>query len=163
LGLVALIDLEHRVILLSLSLAGILLGTIAGVWIQWQRAGNVGQALLSTLLGGVSGFLMMFLLYHLGALLARWMARQRGETLEEEALGFGDVHLGLILGLILGWPVIFFGLTTGIIFGGVASLFYLLVKVITGRHRLFTAIPYGPYLIAGAVFLLYFNNLFTSR
>jgi leader peptidase (prepilin peptidase) / N-methyltransferase len=161
-GLVSVIDLEYRLILFSLSLVGVLLGMCAGVWIQWQRTGQLGLAVGYTLLGGAAGFLIMLLMYSLGGAFARWISRRRGETLEEEALGFGDVHLGLILGLFLGWPVILFGLTAGIIFGGIASLFYLIVKVFTGRHQWFTAIPYGPYLIAGAVFLLYFRDLLAT-
>ncbi len=161
-GLVSVIDLEHRLILLSLSLLGVLLGLGAGVWIQWQRTGHLGLAVGLTLLGGAAGLIVMLLLYFLGGLFARWVSRQRGETLEEEALGFGDVHLGLILGLFLGWPAIFIGLMTGVVFGGLASLFYLVLKVISGRHQWFVAIPYGPYLIAGAVFLLYFRDLLAT-
>ncbi len=156
-GIVSVIDLEHRLILFSLSLMGVMLGLGVGVWIQWQRTGHLWQAVGLTLLGGAAGLMVMLALYTLGGLFARWISRQRGETLEEEALGFGDVHLGLILGLFLGWPAIFFGLMAGVIFGGLASLFYLVLKAISGRHQWFAAIPYGPYLIAGAVFLLYFR------
>jgi prepilin signal peptidase PulO-like enzyme (type II secretory pathway) len=52
---------------------------------------------------------------------------------------------------------------TGVLFGGIAGLFYLIVKTIAGTHRWFTAIPYGPYLIAGAVFLLYFRDILATR
>ncbi len=161
-GVVAVIDLEHRLILRSLSLVGLLLGSATGVWLQWQRSGVLSQSLLLTLLGGAAGFGVMLLLYYSGGLFAKWMARRRGENLEEEALGFGDVHLGLILGLFLGWPVVFLGLAVGVMFGGLASLAYLAVKVLIGKHRWFTAIPYGPYLIAGAVFLLYFRDVFVA-
>ena len=157
-GAVAIIDLEHRLIMHSLSLAGVLLGAFTGVWLQWQKTHSPGAAILDTFLGGAAGFGVMLALYFLGGRFARWIARQRGETLEEEALGFGDVHLGLILGLFLGWPAVIIGLVVGVMFGGMASLAYLVIKVFTGRHQWFAAIPYGPYLIAGAVFLLYFRE-----
>jgi leader peptidase (prepilin peptidase)/N-methyltransferase len=162
-GLVAVIDLEHRLILLPLSLAGVALGLAAGTWLQWQKTGSLGQAVALTLLGGAAGFAVMLLLYFLGGLFARWAARRKGEIIDEEALGFGDVHLGLILGLFLGWPAILIGLVTGIFFGGVAGFLYLIVLWIAGRHRWFAAIPYGPYLIAGAVFLLYFRDFLVNR
>ena len=37
---------------------------------------------------------------------------------EDVALGFGDVHLSGILGLLLGWPGITGGLFVAIILGG---------------------------------------------
>lgn len=157
-GLVSVIDLEHRLILFSLSLVGVLLGLSAGVWIQWQRTGYFLQAVGLTFLGGAAGLVVMLLFYFLGGWFAGWISRQRGETLEEEALGFGDVHLGFILGLFLGWPAILVGLTAGVLFGGLASLLYLIAKAVSGRRQAFAVIPYGPYLIAGAVFLLYFRN-----
>jgi leader peptidase (prepilin peptidase)/N-methyltransferase len=157
-GVVTVIDLEHRLVLLPLSLAGAALGLGAGAWLQWQRTGSLGLALANTLLGGAAGFAIMLLLYALGGWFARWAARRRGEAIDEEALGFGDVHLGLILGLFLGWPVVIIGLMVGVFFGGIASFIYLIVKLIAGRHRWFAAIPYGPYLIAGAVFLLFFRD-----
>ena len=163
-GVVTVIDLEHRLIFTSLSLLGVLLGIGTGTWLQWQKTGNLGQSLLLTLLGGAAGFGVMYLLFLLGNVFARWAARKRpGEVVEAEALGFGDVHLGLILGLFLGWPVILIGLTAGILLGGIAGFFYLIVKLIAGRHQWFAAIPYGPYLIAGAVFLLYFRDFLVSQ
>jgi leader peptidase (prepilin peptidase)/N-methyltransferase len=158
-GVVAVIDLEHRLILLPLTLVGVALGLGAGIWLQWQKTGQLGLAVAYTILGGLGGFTIMLLFYLLGALFARWAARKSGEELNEEALGFGDVHLGLIIGLSLGWPAVIIGLMAGVLFGGLASFIYLIVKLIAGRHRWFAAIPYGPYLIAGAVFLLFFREV----
>jgi leader peptidase (prepilin peptidase) / N-methyltransferase len=154
-GLVSVIDLEHRLILLPVSIVGAILALGSGIWMKYQKSGSLIEAVSITLLGGVAGFLVMLVLYYIGAAFARRVARKRGETLEEEALGLGDVHLSLILGLLLGWPAILAGLVAGVIFGGIASLVYLAVKVITHRYQLFLAIPYGPFLIAGAVYLLY--------
>jgi hypothetical protein len=40
-------------------------------------------------------------------------------------------------------------------------LIYLVIMVIARRYHLFTALPYGPYLVAGAILLLYFPDLVT--
>lgn len=148
-GLVALIDLEHRLIMHPVSIAGAILGLGIGTWLHgfWD-----------TLRGGVAGFIIMLGLYVLGTLFARLVARMRGETLDEEALGFGDVNLTGVLGLILGWPGILMGLVFAILLGGLVSGIYMLAMVLTRRFRAFTAIPYGPFLIAGAMFLLYFRS-----
>lgn len=145
-GVVVVIDIEYRLILHPVSIVGGVLGFIYGVWLH---------GLSSTLLGGAVGFGSMFLLYYLGTLFMRFMAKRRGQELDEEALGFGDVNLSGILGLLLGYPGIIAGLTLTILLGGAASLVFLLLVVIKKRYRAFIAIPYGPFLVAGAFFLLF--------
>lgn len=146
-GLVAIIDLEYRLILHPVSIGGAILGAGIGIWTH---------GLSRTVIGGLAGFGCMLMFYYLGGLFARWVARRRGETLEEEALGFGDVSLSGVLGLVLGWPGILGGLVLGIMIGGLISLIYLLLMLVTHRYRIFAAIPYGPSLIASAIILLYF-------
>jgi len=92
------------------------LGLGLGVW---------QHGLLDTLLGGAAGFGTMFALYLLGDSFARWIARRRGEALDEVALGFGDVNLLGVIGLILGWPGIVAGLVLGILIAGLVSFLYL--------------------------------------
>ena len=104
-GIVAVIDIEHRLILNMVSLAGAGLGLGIGIW---------SHGVATTLVGGVAGFAIMLVLYLLGAVLMGWLARSRGRTLDEDALGFGDVNLGGVLGLILGWPGILLGLVLAI-------------------------------------------------
>lgn len=149
LGLVTIIDLEHRLILHPVSLVGAILGLGIGLWLH---------GLIATLLGGLVGFLGMLALYYLGILFVRLSARLRGQTLEEsEGIGFGDVNLSGVVGLLLGWPGILAGLLTAILLGGVVSLFYLLMMIIFRRYHPALALPYGPFLAASAVILLYFK------
>ena len=65
-------------------------------------------------------------------------------------LGLGDVKLGALIGLWLGWhgaPILVACLCTGIILGGLAAILMLLTRR-AGRK---SSIAYGPYLIAGAL------------
>ena len=105
LGLVFVIDLEHRLILHPTSI----FGAILGFGIGWFLHG-----IKSTLIGGFAGFLIMLTFYLFGMLFARIRANrmklQGQEADDEEALGFGDVILAGVLGLLLGWPLIWFGL-----------------------------------------------------
>ena len=149
-GLVAVIDLEHRLILNSVSLMGALLGLAIGSWVH---------GLTSTLLGGIGGFGVMFVLYLLGGVLMGWLSRRRGKELREEALGFGDVNLGGVLGLVLGWPGIVIGLMLTVLLAGVVSLLYLVYSLLTRRYRHDLAIPYGPFLISSAIALIFFRNI----
>ena len=72
-------------------------------------------------------------------------------------MGFGDVNLSAVIGLLLGWPAILAGLILAILLGGAVSLVYLMYKLITRRYEAFSAIPYGPFLVASTVILLYFR------
>jgi leader peptidase (prepilin peptidase) / N-methyltransferase len=149
LAVIVVIDLEHRLILHPVSLVGAVIGLGIGTWLH---------GFIPTLLGGLAGFGSMLLFYFLGALFARGISRWRGEPFEDDALGFGDVTLSGVLGLILGWPGIFLGLLLAVLAGGLISLVYLIIMLATRRYRAFMAIPYGPFLVAGTVLLLYFRD-----
>jgi len=145
-GIVFLIDYEHRLVLNQVSIAGGILGLVVGIWLHntWE-----------TIVGGAAGFGIMLVLYYIGEVYARWMARKRGQELDEVALGFGDVNLSGVLGLILGWPGIVVGIVFAILAGGFFSLGYIIFLFIAKKYKPFTAIPYAPFLIIGAMILLY--------
>ena len=160
-GIITVIDLEHRLILHPTSLAGALLGLIVGTSIH-SRADGLLMGAGKSLLGGLFGFGMMFLLYQLGTLVARYRARKmqaEGKTPDdEEALGGGDMYLAGVLGLMLGWPFIWDALLLGVLLGGLVSLVFLIALFLRRRYSsesLMTFIPYGPYLILGAFYLLF--------
>jgi len=147
-GVVSIIDLEHRVILHPVSVVGVIIGAAIGI----SRHG-----IDRTINGGIVGFVIMLLLYYLGIFVVR--IRNRGNndpTLPEEALGFGDVNLSGVLGLLLGWPAILVGITITIFSAGAFSFVYLLVTLAAKRYHPTLAIPYGPFLVLGAIILLYF-------
>jgi len=144
-AVVIVIDIEHRLILHSVSLSGaILLGGIGILRHGWQ----------STLSGGVAGFAILLALYWLGGVFSNWIAKRRGQQLEEIVLGFGDVNLAGVIGLLLGWPAVIGALILGIFLGGLFSLGYILVALARGRYQAFAAIPYGPFLSLGAILLI---------
>ena len=145
-GVVAVIDIEHRLILYVESAAGAVIGL--GI-------GTLLHGIVPTLLGGLAGLLMMGGLYLLGAALARLFGKLRGQPIEEDALGFGDIMLSAVLGLILGWPGIAAGLFYTIFIAGGFSLLILLVQVLRRKYEPFAPVAYGPYLLLAAVLLLY--------
>jgi leader peptidase (prepilin peptidase) / N-methyltransferase len=161
-GVITVIDLEHRLILHPTSLFGAVLGLIVGTSIHSRiddRGILLGMGM--SLLGGLFGFGVMFLLYQFGTLVARFRARKMKaagqQEDDEEALGGGDVYLAGVLGLMLGWNFIVSALAWGVIFGGIVSLLFLIALVVRRRYSseaLLTFIPYGPFfIIATALFL----------
>ncbi len=145
-GLVVVIDLERRLILHPVSLTGGVLAFTQGIFLH-----GVGK----TILGGLAGFLIMLIFYFLGILFVKQFSRIRGEESDQIALGFGDVNLAGVIGLLLGWPGVIAGLIIAILIGGLVSGLYLLVKVLKKRYTAFEALPYGPFLVFSAVYLLY--------
>ena len=148
-AVVFVIDIEHRLVLHPVSYFGVVLGLAIG---------SKYHGIIGSLLGGALGFGIMFGLYYLGILFARWMSRRRGETVIEEgdALGFGDVNLAGVLGLILGVKLIWIGIFFAILAGGAVSLLIILGMLAFKRYEAFAAIPYAPFLILSAVYILYF-------
>jgi leader peptidase (prepilin peptidase)/N-methyltransferase len=70
-----------------------------------------------------------------------------------EGLGFGDVKLLALLGLVLGWigwGVLLAGVFLGLLTGALVSL----VLLATRRAGLRTAVPFAPPLLTGAVLAL---------
>ncbi|MGW0857947.1 prepilin peptidase [Streptomyces sp. NPDC002690] len=65
-------------------------------------------------------------------------------------MGFGDVKLALSLGVVLGWygwPVLVAGGFAGFLFGAVYGLGLLVLRRANRR----TGIPFGPFMITGAL------------
>lgn len=149
-GVVVVIDMEHKLILHPVSIFGAVMGFGIGFYLHGLEA---------TLIGGAVGYAAMFALYALGAGWLWLVNRLRGQKIDDVALGYGDVNLSGILGIILGWPGILAGLILAIFIGGAVSLIYLLVMLLLRKYRLYSAIPYGPFLIAGAVVLLFFKDV----
>ena len=148
-GVVVLIDLEYRLIMHPISIAGVALGFVIGfLRVGWERA----------LIGGVAGFGIMWSIYILGVLLIKLIDRVRGRPVNDVALGFGDVNLSGVLGLMLGWPLILIGLVIAVLIGGLVSLIYIVIMLMTRRYHAFMALPYGPFLVLGAVLLIYFRD-----
>jgi leader peptidase (prepilin peptidase)/N-methyltransferase len=151
---IAIIDLEHRLILRSLSLVGLILTAGAGTMLHgW----------LNTLIGGLVGFAIMYIFYLFGKLFthqrARWLRQNPTEA--EEALGSGDVTVSIILGLFLGWPLIWFGLLLGVLFAGFISLCIVLVLIFVRKYKqqaFMVFIPFGPALIVSTILLIYLPN-----
>lgn len=140
--LITVIDIEHRVVMHPVSIAGALgLGAI----------GLLRHGLAPTLLGGLAGFGLMLALYGVGDLLGRLLARLRQQPWQETALGFGDVNLAGVIGLLMGWPGVLAALVTGILLAGVYSLGLVLLSLLRGRYSLFASIPYAPFMCLGAV------------
>ena len=151
-AMVFVIDFEHRLILHPTSIFGALLGLGLGLWIN---------GIIPTLIGGLAGIVIMLVFYYFGVLFSRLRARRMQtagqDADDEEALGFGDVILAGVLGLILG-PFIWIGLLLGIVLGGLVGVLMVLYLMIAKRYKtqaLMVFMPYGPFFITSAFLILF--------
>lgn len=126
------IDLDHQIIPDAISLPGIPVGFACSFlipWISWT------DSLLGILIGGGSLFLV---------------AAAYELLTKKEGMGGGDIKLLAMLGAFLGWqavlPIIFFSSFAGSLVG----VPLMLIKRSDGK----LAIPFGPFLAAGALFHL---------
>lgn len=62
-------------------------------------------------------------------------------------LGFGDVKLGAVMGLILGWPVVVSAVGAAAVAGGAIASMLLL----SGKKGWKSPIPFGPFLVFGTL------------
>jgi leader peptidase (prepilin peptidase)/N-methyltransferase len=72
-------------------------------------------------------------------------------------MGFGDVRLSGILGAYLaylGWPEWFVGWLAGFFLGGIFGV----VALLSGRASRKTHVPYGPFMIAGALLAVFVGD-----
>lgn len=65
-------------------------------------------------------------------------------------MGMGDVKLGFLMGLMVGFPEAIIALISGVFLGGLAAIFLVASRI---RNRK-DSMPYGPYLVAGTLFTL---------
>ncbi len=130
----SLIDIDTRrlpdVIVLPSVVVGLALLALA-TWAPGSSA--TGHDLARALVGGAA----LFLVY-----VALVLAYPRG-------MGFGDAKLAGVLGLYLGWfgwGALVVGWFGAFVLGGV----FALVLVLVGRAGRGTAVPFGPWMLAGA-------------
>jgi leader peptidase (prepilin peptidase)/N-methyltransferase len=158
-GIIMVIDLEHRLILHPTSLFGAILGLATGTYIyNTILKKDILASVWSSVSGGLIGFGVMFLLYQIGTLVARFRSRRMNVDDGEEALGGGDVYLLGVLGLMVGNRFIASVLAWGVILGGLISLLFVVAILRRRRYSsdaLMTFIPYGPYFVLAAFYVLF--------
>ncbi|EMY32435.1 type IV leader peptidase [Arthrobacter crystallopoietes BAB-32] len=122
--------LPNRIVFPAYAVAGVLLGTAA------LAAGEPAR-----LLGLAAG----------GAVL--WVFYFAVRFVYPAGMGFGDVKLAGVLGLYLGyvgWALLLWATFAAFLLGGLYGVLLMLLR----RASLKTAIPFGPFMIAGTVLVL---------
>lgn len=151
--LITVIDLEHRLILFIVMIPAYVYALIGAALFNQQINDKI--VFRDYLLGGLFGFVIFFVLYLGGILFTIIMEKTRHEEIEEVAFGYGDVLLATLSGLVLGWQALIFAIFIAIFAGAAGALLYLAVRmVVRGKYELFTALPYGQYIVFGTIIMM---------
>lgn len=129
---ITVIDLYHQIIPNVISLPGIVVGLLGSLVIPeiafWD-------SVIGFLLGGGSLFVV--------AASYQWLFKREG-------MGGGDIKLLAMIGAFLGWKAVILTILLSSLLGSVIGIGVMLVK---GKDLKY-AIPFGPFLAAGAVIAL---------
>ncbi|MCA0453117.1 MAG: A24 family peptidase [Chloroflexi bacterium] len=150
--LITVIDIEHKLILFVVIIPSCILAIVDAF--TTLAPPNLERSLL----GGALGFGTFFVLY-LGGIAYVYIANQvQGRNISEIAFGYGDVMMALLSGLILGLGDMLFAMFVTVILGALGALLYLVGQRVAGRGAsMITALPYGPYIVAGTLLMMLFG------
>lgn len=147
--LVIVIDFEHHLVLHRVTLVGGIIFLLFGI---------LTHRFLPTLLGMIAGTIFFFIIYLIGQIYSSIKTRRTGLPVDD-AIGFGDVTLSLVCGLLIGWPGIIPVLIYGIALGGGISLLYLVFQRIFKKKDVSQSfIAYGPYISLSTMIFWFFTR-----
>ena len=67
-----------------------------------------------------------------------------------KGMGWGDVKLAVVMGLLLGWPRILVALFVSFLTGAALGI----ILIVLGKKRFGQVMPFGPFLIVGTIVAL---------
>lgn len=135
--IVAVIDLDHLIIPNGVTLFGVVSA------LAFLLAGESGLLWTEAMLGAVlvGGFLYI----------SGWLGKL---LFKKESMGFGDVKLGIMIGLFIGWE---WGIVALFISFFLASLVGV-PGLISRRIQFGQRIPFGPFLSLGSILTLFIGE-----
>jgi len=71
-----------------------------------------------------------------------------------KGMGGGDVKLGFLMGVVLGWPAVMAALFLSFILGSVVGVFLILA----GKKKMKSEIPFGPFLVLGTFVAIFWGR-----
>ncbi len=137
LAVIFVIDIEHQLILdkvvfpmMVLALAFAVFNPVLGI--------NAGWRLISSVSGGAVGLVIMLIPF----------------LVSRGGMGFGDVKMAALMGLITGFPKVFIALFLSITLGGLVAVVLLTLGIKKRRE----AIPFGPFLVIGTMVVMVWGS-----
>ena len=124
------IDLEHQIILDEIVIPFSL------IFLIYFLVVNPKLLISNYLVAGIFSFLFLYFIY--------LITKGKG-------MGFGDVKLAFLMGLVLGWPKIMVAFYLAFLTGAIIGIILILLR----KAKLKQKIAFGPFLVLGT-FIAYF-------
>lgn len=142
------IDLEHQLILNKIVYPAAAAALLIDIFLPPPGIIDLTLPLpltgaISGVMGGATGFILFLAIYLVTLLIYK-----------QEGIGFGDVKLAGLIGLVAGSRLVLVALLMGVILGGFVSMALLLLKI-KGRKE---AIPFGPFLCLTTIVTLFWGK-----
>ena len=142
------IDLEYKLILNKIVYPAAVVALILDIFLRQPGILDVflpQPGFLAALIGGANGLIggaIGFILLLIPALIFRG------------GMGWGDVKMAALIGLVTGFPLVLVALFLSIVFGGLIAAILLLLKIKKRKE----AIPFGPFLSLATIVTLLFGG-----
>jgi len=140
---IGVIDLEHKLILNKIVYPAAVVALIISVFLPSPGIIDISPPWPESASGVIAGAIgFAFLL--IPAVIYRG------------GMGWGDVKMAALIGLVTGFPLVFVALLMGVVLGGLVAAILLLLKIKKRKEP----IPFGPFLsLATIATLLWGNNI----
>lgn len=133
--LLMVIDLERRLILNKVVYPSLAVALLSSVFLsQLPIVPSITQAVI----GGSIGLILFLLIV----------------VISRGGMGWGDVKMAALIGLVVGFPLVFVALLLAVLLGGLVAGALLLLKLRERRQ----ALPFAPFLSLAAIVTLFFGS-----
>ncbi|MFH1671233.1 MAG: prepilin peptidase [Candidatus Portnoybacteria bacterium] len=129
-------DLKHYIIPDKIIYPAIIIAGIFNFQFSIFNQFSIFQFSIWSALGASVFFLSLVLISQ-----GRWM-------------GWGDVKMAFLMGLILGWPNILVALFLSFFSGAVVGV----ILILAGKKKMKSEIPFGPFLAGSTIFVMLFGS-----
>lgn len=149
-ALIIVIDMEHKLILFVVMIPAIGLAFLDAYFIS-PPLPNFTDALI----GAALGFSAFFLIYVAGQFYRWYQNKYRNRNINTVPFGYGDVMMLTFTGAAVGTLYTIMAIFITTMLGAVGAFLYVIAqRILSGRHDLTTAIPYGPYIVIATLIMM---------
>ncbi len=140
-------DFKYMEIPMLIIWIGVAMSLIYFIFSDWQTFSSAASILDLRTTSGI-----------LGAMIASGFFFALAAYSKETWMGYGDVYLGILAGLIVGWPNILTALTLSFTIGALISVFLIIFQKKTMKSQ----VPFAPFLITGVYLVVILPEIFPA-
>lgn len=138
-------DFKYMEIPMLILWIGVGISVAYFLFVDWQNFSSMVSFLDLRIVSGLIGGLVAFLFFF-------GLAAYSKETW----MGYGDAYLGLLAGLVVGWPNIVGALMLSFVIGALISIALIVVRKKTMKSQ----VPFAPFLITGVFLMVILPQVF---